>query len=49
MIALSESVITNCVQRPLADIAPLRQFQFAENSIISETVYDGDELSVDQF
>ena len=29
MITLSESVFKNCVQRPLVDIAPWRQFQFA--------------------
>ena len=49
VVGLLESVITNCVQRSLADIAPWSHFQFAKNIIISETVCGGDEIAVDQF
>ena len=49
MIALSESVITNRVQRPLADYAHDVSSSLQEIIINSETVRDGDEISLDQF
>ena len=39
MIALSESVVTDCVQRLLADIAPWRQFQFARKHNLGNSAW----------
>ena len=41
------SVINNCVLRPLADKAPRRQFWLARNIIISATVHDRGNVSIE--
>ena len=46
MSALPESVIRNCVQCPSAEITHDVSSSSQDNIIISETVHDGDNVSV---
>ena len=49
MIALSEFVIENFIQCPLAEKAHDVSSSLQENMTNSETVYDADEIYVNQF